>query len=225
MKQIGIALHDYQDAHGAFPSGTVPLSGLPPERRLSWLAALQPYVESDATQLDLTSPCDIGPNALAMKTSVRAFLCPGIAERAPEDSPGLTHYVGVAGVGTNAADLCLTRPEAGFFGYDRRLTSADIKEGLGCTLAVIETELVNGSWVSGGRATVRALDSRDRPYIRIGGPFGTKHMSDSVFRIHPVVANVVFADASVRPLNSSISAEVFESLATVAGEKMIDDSY
>jgi hypothetical protein len=225
MRQIGCALHDYNDTFGAFPSGTVPLSGVPPERRLSWLATVQPFIESGPLVLDPFSPCDVGLNALAMRTFHRVFSCPGITGRAAEDSPGLTQYVGVAGIGTDAADLSLSRPEAGFFGYDRRLTTADIKDGLGCTLAVIETEMANGSWVRGGRDTVRGLDARDRPYIRLGGPSGVKHLADSIFQTHPVLANVAFADASVRSLNSSISANVIESLATVAGGETIDDSY
>jgi hypothetical protein len=224
---IGIALHDYHDAQSAFPSGTVRLTGITPERRLSWLASLLPYLEEGQVYrtLDLGLSNDVAPNDVALRVPLPYLLCPGITERDDDDSPGLTHYVGMAGVGTNAANLSLTSPKAGFFGYERRLTIPDIKDGLACTVAVIESESAIGPWLAGGRATVRGLDPDDRPYIRLGGPFGTKHRTDSIFRTHPVLANVAFADASARPLDSSISAHVLECLATVAGGETIDESY
>src|SRR5882672_7564911 len=46
LKQIGLALHNYCDSHGTFPSGTVANSHLPPERRLSWVLLVWPYVEA-----------------------------------------------------------------------------------------------------------------------------------------------------------------------------------
>ena len=39
LKFIGVALLNYQDRYGSFPTGAIPNPGLPPERRLSWIVA------------------------------------------------------------------------------------------------------------------------------------------------------------------------------------------
>ncbi len=58
LRQIAIGLQDYADAHpgksalnakgSLLPAGTVPNAALPPERRLSWLVEILPFVEQDA---------------------------------------------------------------------------------------------------------------------------------------------------------------------------------
>src|SRR4051812_20070443 len=42
LRQLGIALGNYHDSAGRFPSATVGGTDLPPEQRLSWLTELYP---------------------------------------------------------------------------------------------------------------------------------------------------------------------------------------
>ena len=79
--------------------------------------------------------------------------------------PGVTHYVGIAGVGEEAAQLPTDHPRAGIFGYDRKVSHENIKDGLSLTMTVVETATANGPWTAGGRATVRGLDPNDPPYL------------------------------------------------------------
>ena len=45
LRQIGAAVLNYQSTNNAFPPGTLPNAALPPEKRLSWLTALPPFME------------------------------------------------------------------------------------------------------------------------------------------------------------------------------------
>jgi prepilin-type processing-associated H-X9-DG protein len=226
LRAISMAVLNYHDAYGRkFPAGTVPNAALPPERRLSWVTEVYPayMVGGEVSLLDGSKPWDDGQNnppRFRFRTGpssghwqeetvgeARWFLCPANPARNGPGLPCPTNYLGVAGVGEEAADLPLTDPRAGFFGYDRRLTQADLKDGAATTLMLAE-EIGGGPWTAGGKATVRGLVAGGRPYLGKGGQFTS---------LHGGVTNVAFADASVRPLTAAVSPKVLEALATVAG--------
>ena len=196
----------------------MPNPGLPPEERLSWCTALLPYLEEENLfkQVDTTQGWRADVNRPAVRQVVKVFLCPSNDNRPTGAEPALTHYVGVAGVGRDAAALPAGDPKAGFFGYDRATALRDLKDGASHTLMVIETSADNGPWAAGGRATVRGVDPDDRPYLGKGRPFGAVHYEPRFVGQAQAPANAVFADGSVRCLPESISAQTFEALATVS---------
>jgi prepilin-type processing-associated H-X9-DG protein len=120
----------------------------------------------------------------------------------------VTHYVGISGVGLDSPTLPKGHPRAGVFGYDRRTSVSDIKDGLSSTMMLAETAVNIGPWTAGGPTTMRALDPVRKPYIGPGRPFGGNHRGG---------LNVAFADGSVRFLRETIDPKVFEALSTVAG--------
>src|SRR5262249_34843274 len=138
------------------------------------------------------------------------FLCPANPERGGDGKlPSPTHFLGIAGLGNDAADLSLTDARAGFFGYDRRLKCEDIKDGTSTTLAVSEA-MDGGPWTAGGRATVRGLAPDDVAYLGAGGQFASLHRGSRIFSWSPpIVTNVLFADGSVFGLTASVSPQVF----------------
>ena len=145
---------------------------------------------------------------------LKSFLCPANPAGLGPALPSPTSYLGVAGVGEDAAELPLSDCRAGFFGYDRKLSLKDIKDGAANTMAVAEA-VDGGPWTAGGRATVRGL-ATGRPYLGEGGQFSAHHHG----------TNVLLADGSVRPLTALVSPQVFEALATIAGGEAIpDDSW
>jgi prepilin-type processing-associated H-X9-DG protein len=176
LRVIGGAVYQYSDSHNkVFPRAVVPLDGVPPEQRASWMAAILPYLDAKpnrqqpwqalADRLDLAKPWADPANREAGTYFVSYYLCPGHPQFEPRQSPGVTHYVGVAGVGDDAAALPAGDPRAGFFGYERNLTRADVIapsedkriKDTSYKIMVVETTQHNGSWIAGGPPTVRGV--------------------------------------------------------------------
>jgi hypothetical protein len=217
LKQTGLAVHSYHDVHRFFPGGTMALH-VPPEQRLSWLVTILPFMEQDPLfrKINVHEGWQAARNQAAGATFVPAYSCPG-QDFAPPGTPALSAFVGMAGVGKEAAALPLHDSRIGFFGYDRRITREDIVDGASNCILAVETRWENGPWIAGGRSTVRGSDPLDRPYIGVSRPFGSKHRADNFFRTHPVIAHIVLVDGSCRTLEATMSAETFQSLATIAG--------
>jgi hypothetical protein len=227
---IGIGLQNYASAfHDRFPAGTAYCPTLPPEQRLGWPVDMGPYADLDPFRrwcFDRSKPWNdeenlwflcwrkdepgrpdpprkwvpVGPYWL--------FLCPAV-EGHNDPTPGPTHYVGVAGIGSDTPGLPAEENDRriGMFGYDRRHRFDDFKDGLANTLAVLETHTDCGPWTAGGPSTVRGLDPAGRPYLGMAAQFGGRHGT----------AAAGFADGSARPLSYGIAPGVLEALATLAG--------
>ncbi len=73
---------------------------------------------------------------------------------------------------------------------------------------IAETGRVSGSWLQAGPATVCGLDRAHEPYIGTGRQFGGLHGGGAL---------VAMADGSVRRIDASVSANVVEAIATMAG--------
>jgi prepilin-type processing-associated H-X9-DG protein len=226
LRQIGQAVATYYDHHpdvdhprGRFPSAVVPNSALPPERRLSWQAAVLPSLvdttpagkkrEKLAGEIAFEESWDSPANGGPRQANVAPFLCPVFAHEFTAGQAGLTSYVGVAGVGADAASLSKDNPRAGFFGYDRILTRSDISAATGSTMMVVETTRDNGPWLAGGPPTVRVLDADGDRYLGVGQPFGGLHRGG---------LNVLWADGSVGFVNDQIAPAVFRTLSRINRE-------
>ncbi len=118
LKQMGLALLNYESALRTFPSGYVSSIGGPTMNAASldaapgwaWGTLLLPYMEQSAlyNQLDIALPCWHSKNAAIVKTRVSGFLNPGAAnfdgDTIVTDESGSTlarfgrsHYVGNCG--------------------------------------------------------------------------------------------------------------------------------
>jgi hypothetical protein len=235
LKQIGIALHNYQATFNRLPSATVPNAELSADQRLSWMTEIWPgFMEGGiATKFDKSKAWDAAENCPVVLRfrqvgddgqhgygeellgEFKAFLCPSNASRNGPGLPGPTHFVGISGVGEDAADLPLSDRRVGFFGYDRTVSLESIKDGISSTLLVVEIG-DSGPWTVGGQATVRGLAS-GRPYLGEGGQFSSHHRDTAL------VTNVLLGDGSVYPFSSSVSSKVFEAMATISGGEEVCD--
>jgi prepilin-type processing-associated H-X9-DG protein len=220
LRQIGLAVARYADDHDhLYPPGTLPLAGQPPERRLSWLAGILPILESEAPPrpagrsvaglVAYDRPWDDEANRAAASANVARFLCPSDPVHDPRALPGLTNYVGFAGLGEDAAALPKADPRAGFFGYERVIGPADLAAGAAHTLAAAETTSGNGPWIAGGPSTVRGLDPDETQYIGTGRPFGGSH---------PGGAQVLYADAHTEFLGAGVDPRVLRELVRLTRE-------
>src|SRR5207245_11572060 len=73
-----------------------------------------------------------------------------------------TDFVGIAGIGLDAADYSDKDPELakklGIFGYDRVTKVADIKDGLENTILMLQIPSAYKSpWIAGGGSTLRGV--------------------------------------------------------------------
>lgn len=219
LRLIGEAIQRYHDHNDkAFPPGTVPNHALKPEQRLSWQAAILPFLsgggatgkkwEKLAGEIDFEEAWDAPANA-GLRQNVAPYLCPAFAHELAPGQTGLTSSIGIAGVGRDAATLPVGDPNAGFFGYDRRLQPSDLTASLSATMAVIETRRDNGPWPAGGPATVRGVEADGERYIGTDAAFGG---------LHRARANVLWADGSVRPVSEQMEPDLFRLEARIARE-------
>jgi prepilin-type processing-associated H-X9-DG protein len=206
------------------PAGTIILSDEPPENRLSWLVPTLPgldqkrqNMEPILAAIDKTRPWSAERNRQAAKIKLRVVLCPGAPPDIGSDAPAPTQYVGIAGLGADAATLTLdpltgvAPPRAGCFRYDAPTPFEAITDGLSQTILLGERSSDLGPWLQGGPSTVRGID--DAPGARLlvgpGGQFGGCHLQK---------ANWAFADGSVRFLTEQIDPKILYGLATIAGK-------
>jgi len=126
LRQLALGIHNYLDANGKLPEDIKDKNGKP---LLSWRVAILPYIEQEAVyrQFKLDEPWDSPANKIAARLKVSAFFSPNAPKLAQDvDSPGLTHYLGVAGPGT-AFD-----PKGG-------LGLRDFQDGSSYTIMLVET--------------------------------------------------------------------------------------
>jgi hypothetical protein len=208
LKQIGLALHNYHDTFRFFPSGTIENEDLKADERLSWIVSVLPFIEQASLfdVIDQEKGWKDDDNADWTAIAIPTLINPQVAD----SSTGVTHYVGIAGVGKDAATLPVTDKRAGVFGYNRKLRIRDITDGTSNTMGVAEASKQYGSWGAGGKSTIRSLTKK--PYINgpdgIGSPF-------------PGGMNAMFMDGSVRFVSENIDPSVMESLSTIRGGETV----
>jgi hypothetical protein len=231
LRRLGLALNQFHDEHRAFPPGTVPNDELMPEQRLSWVTPLLPYLEPEALPdskasarrvskerqlyglIDFQQAWDADVNRAATSIPLSVCVCPSDGNPAARSSAWTT-YVGIAGVGRDAATipnfhppaLVAKDPNAGMFGYDRWTTRDDVTAGLAKRLMVVETMRDNGPWAQGGPATVRGIDPDDNPPIGYGRPFGGLHLRG---------AAALYADGHADFVRDTIKPAMWQDLARI----------
>src|SRR5262249_8775325 len=154
LKLIGLCLHSYCDMFEQFPRATVPNPELPPEDRLSWYAAVVPFLEKDpdVRHIDTKRPWTAAENRQAREAIKVTFPGPTGQEAGPAPQ-NTASYVGITGVGEGAAALSFESDQAGFFGYERDLKRHNVNEGLSNIAVALETTRQNGPWIAGGPTT------------------------------------------------------------------------
>jgi hypothetical protein len=210
------ALHKYAKAQSPerFPAGAANFArSLGPETRLSWLAELLPFLGRNDWNLDFASNWNSTENQRFTRRPLPGVVNPALGPAAaPGDYP-VTHYVGAAGVGEDAAGLPADDPRAGVFGYERQTRPQDLVRGGANTIDVLGVQDRCGPWAQGGRATVRPLTQR--PYVNGPDGFGSGQAEGMV---------VGMADGSARFLSDKIDPEIMEKLVTVRGGDKVDMS-
>ncbi len=144
LKQIGVALHNYQTANSRFP----PITVLPVGQTFEpWSAhaRLLPYLEEAglAQLVDWQKSPEFTGNPLAAQTRVAVYVCPSEMNDRARVTPTLTHYplTYVFNQGTwFIYDPTTGEVGDGAFMPNHALRPADISDGLSHTLGAAEVK-------------------------------------------------------------------------------------
>lgn len=247
LKQIGLALHNFNDAYKGFPAAnqTTPSSQ-------SWTVFILPYIEqqvlADRYRYDLdwddAATNDANPGGVN-QTIVTLFLCPSApTNRLADRHRGVTDYDAINTIARPNPFVSNMPPSdptnIGVLGKDvnRRLT--EVTDGTSNTILIAESagrnqlwqmgHLISASGTTGAWAnpsTEIAVSGFNPATMSVLGPCGVNCSNNNeVYGFHSSGANVVFADGSVHTLPPGLDINVLIALMTRAiGETIPADAY
>jgi len=174
LKQLGIAIHNFADAHEKFPVGSeskeFPASPAYPHNFYRWsvLAHLTPYLEQSNAynSLDLDQPLFAPPafdvaavNREGVRLIVPTFLCPSdqtasVSEDYSVGALGPTNYAGCAGTGINGGTPFEDEDIDGTFYINSQTRFRDFTDGTSNTVIMSESTLGTGDENTGDSSFV-----------------------------------------------------------------------
>jgi Protein of unknown function (DUF1559) len=208
IEKLGRAVSQHAGQKGHFPKAVLGGGFLPPATRLSWVVDCLPrlgYPEWRA-KFKTGYSWNSRENGRFARRPIPELINPTIGPTNDKSGFPVTCYVGVAGLGSDAAELPASDPRAGLFGYRRQVSAKMVTGGLSNTIALLEVDGRLGAWAAGGDSTVRGLSQK--PYINGPDHFGSGR-GDGLF--------AAMADGSVRFFSESTDPAVLEQMVTIAG--------
>ncbi len=165
MRQMALAAQLYHDNNKVFPPGSDSVTGI------STFAFLLPYLEKEAIGdiVNFTVDYDDPPNAVALATTIAAFVCPSDpGEMWPRAAGGRNNYYGNAGVqilfsgvpSRSGANSTMP-PSDGIFFNDSQVSMGGVKDGT--TNTAIFCEKLVGDF-SNGLSTPRSDTYKPNTY-------------------------------------------------------------
>ena len=251
LKQLGLALHNYHDAHRTLPPGYTyrpDLSTTPANNGagFGWGAMLLPYLDQAPlyAKLNFNEPLYSTANQSPRELHLAVFLCPtdnvspgGYVEMGPvPERYAMCSYVGSFG----PPDLDAVQEQRdGLFSRNSRTRFADVTDGLSNTLMCGERQ--NGPFRHGGvhgnhfsyetawAGSIRDWDEPDddHGHMTLFQTGHTPNHADSddrdVSAPHIGYANFLLGDGSVRAISENVSVEIYSALGTRAGAEVVGE--
>ncbi len=89
LKQIGLALHNYESQYGMFPTSTRPVAGQPPRQRTATLTRLLPFLEQASlfNQYNFHVNWYDAPNLTLIQIQLPVFQCPSTPVQRVDSNP------------------------------------------------------------------------------------------------------------------------------------------
>lgn len=231
LKQIGLALHNYHDAHKVLPSGyraTGPYvdGATDTAPGWGWAAYILPQLEQDNLKrgLDFNQAIQFSP---AIQSVVAIYICP--SDQTPEGGFTVTDSFGspLAMAAPSSYAACIGGDESepdgyaglGIFYRNSKTRLTDITDGTSCTIMIGERAWViaQGIWAGAipGGIIQRGPENPSPGFAWSGAPtlvLAHSHLNngtgdtdaglDDFSSRHPLGANMLFADGSVHFLRS-----------------------
>lgn len=242
LRQIGLALTEYEVARTEYPVGCIGcrFSPDPRDRKfIAWNVGILPYLEQNAVwqQFDFDESIGSVVNREAVSAVIPTFLCPDAnrdfsvtpeylfnGQWDPGEGMGLTDYGGMAGVEGPGRDAPVEEGDRyyrnavsrGIMLNEIATRTIDITDGLSQTVIVAERacpEVDESQWASGANCFAQHQEM----------PLNQTWKNGEIYSEHPGVAGVVFADGHVEFLAESIAQETLVALLTRAGEEVAGD--
>ncbi|MBI3862953.1 MAG: DUF1559 domain-containing protein [Planctomycetia bacterium] len=221
LMQIGLALRNYESAHGSLPPGTVdsqrPIRNVARGYHVGWLVRIAPYVEKTAyyDRFDFTLGVYDKKNSIAIPFPT--LTCPSGSSYA-----GCHHDV------ESPIDI----DNSGVLFLNQCISQDDVLDGISHTIYVGEKNGIDVfGWASGTRDSLRntgtpmatgrgfsaagAGAATPLGILQVGG-FGSSHNGG---------ANFLFGDGSVRFLSDSIDMPIFQQLGHRADGQLPNDGF
>ncbi|UUO05155.1 DUF1559 domain-containing protein [Blastopirellula sp. J2-11] len=236
MKQLGLALHNYHDTHGAFPYGSWGAASY-----MSWHVSILPFLEQKSLydQFDVTKAYNVSPNDVLREIRVDAYMCPSSTqEKSQAETEFYTmHYYGVMGpVGTIPGTSSVDYPhnagsgsyggfaKSGMWYHGEVRRFRDVVDGLSNTAFVAEKSWVfaNGSdakyreWTRGGRKNEFMIPCKNVEFP-INSDVVSRFNSISYGSNHPGGCMSMQGDGSVQFLSETIDFDHYLSMASMNG--------
>jgi prepilin-type N-terminal cleavage/methylation domain-containing protein/prepilin-type processing-associated H-X9-DG protein len=227
LRQIGLGLQNYHDAHGSFPAGAVDhrTTQNPKGRQLAWSLFLLPYIEEPAiwrlfqTNLAFDDP----RNLPATSQVISMYICPSTVRRAPYRVGDVTG--GMSGVPlSQATDWMGATDYGGMFGwtgagytfmngamiFEAPIAIRQVTGGTSHVILVAEdsgrdwTLLMQAQWANGHNIFDQT------------GPINVTQANE-MWSDHPGGAQVLLCDGSVHFAVDTISTQLLAPLCTLDG--------
>lgn len=222
LKQIGLALHNYNETHTIFPPASVAPNAI------GGFAFILPYLEQSAlyNKWNFSLPQTDAANKEATSSPVIAYFCPS------KPRPSLNSSVNAYGdyalsSGTGHSNSGSTSNWKGMFNQNSNTRLRDVTDGATNTFAVGEKRTVEASLTSsqyrwGWHATRNTQKARINETLSTASPviswddnsanFGSEHVGGAHF---------VFADGSVHFLSENMNFTVYQNLSNKADGNVV----
>jgi prepilin-type N-terminal cleavage/methylation domain-containing protein/prepilin-type processing-associated H-X9-DG protein len=242
LKQLGLALHNYENTNGYFP----PSNTGSPQKRHAWVALVLPYIEQQAlyNEYNFSANWNARANRPAVATPLKLFQCPStpIPDRVDthfKSKPACGDYNVTPGVSKDLVALGLVPPTPDLRGVmvkNQNTRITDITDGTANTIIVGEDagrpdlwnsgQLVPAGYANGGGwADTRGpffLNGASNDGSASPGPCPINCTNDNeIYSFHPAGANVLFTDGHVLFLKANTNIRIVAALITRAGAEVV----
>lgn len=240
LKQVGLALHNYQSSTNVFPPGVVGTTGNVASAHLlhTWMTQILPYLDQQSVYMayNFNVRFDDPSNAQAVLSRIPVYVCPSQDPAIINNQFAPSHFAGNSGTLSGQFDGIL---------YPISSTSfRDVTDGTSSTIAAGEIASDIGGWArgannSGGGGGAGGSHGFARAVLRwwrclsacavagINPPVTT--CSSSCERqyqfssLHVGGAHFVYVDGHVAFLSENTDFSTFKALLTRAGGEVISD--